>query len=129
MSEAAASRTQALAGNEVSLTGVLISRESLRYTPAGIPVVDAVLAHQSEVVHAGQPRTLEFDIAVSFAGPVAGRVDSLMPGTTIAAAGFIAPRRRQSKSLVLHVTRFAEIDSSSPGRPAGAIEPTDESKR
>jgi primosomal replication protein N len=129
LSGAAASRTQPGAGNEVSLTGILVSREALRYTPAGIPVVDAVLAHRSEVAHAGQPRQLEFDLAVSFAGPVAGRADALVPGTAIAAGGFIAPRRRHSKSLVLHVTRFVEVDASGLARRSDAIERTDESKR
>ena len=89
---------------------MVVARESLRYTPAGIPVVDATLAHRSEVIHAGQPRQLEFDIAISFAGPVAGLADALAAGSAIEASGFIAPRRRQAKSLVFHVTRFTELE-------------------
>jgi primosomal replication protein N len=99
--------------NQLRLTGELVERESLRYTPAGIPILDARLAHRSEVVQAGHPRQLEFDVALSFSGSIAQRADGLRLGQAIDASGFLAPRRRQSKSLVLHVTRYAELGPAS----------------
>lgn len=99
--------------NEVGLTGELVGRETLRYTPAGIPVLEARLAHRSEVIHAGHPRQVEFDIALNFSGPIAQRANALGLGQAIRASGFLAPRRRQSKTLVLHVTRYAELRSPS----------------
>jgi len=95
--------------NEVTLTGELVGRELLRYSPAGIPLLDARLAHRSEVSQAGHVRQIEFDIALIFAGPMAQRAESLRLGQAISASGFLAPRRRQSKTVVLHVTRFAEL--------------------
>ncbi|MCM5572131.1 primosomal replication protein N [Burkholderiaceae bacterium FT117] len=99
--------------NEIRLTGELVGRETLRYTPAGIPILDARLAHRSEVTQAGQRRQVEFDIALSFSGPAAQRADGLRLGQAIAAFGFLAPRRKLSKTLVLHVTRFAELEPTS----------------
>ncbi|NLD69543.1 MAG: primosomal replication protein N [Limnobacter sp.] len=95
--------------NEVTLSGELVERALLRYTPAGIPILDARLAHRCEVAQAGQRRQVEFDIALSFAGPMAYSADDLQLGQSISATGFLAPRRRQSKTLILHVTRFAPL--------------------
>ena len=95
--------------NEVTLSGELVERALLRYTPAGIPILDARLAHRCEVAQAGHRRQVEFDIALSFAGPMAQSADGLQLGQAISASGFLAPRRRQSKTLVLHVTRFAPL--------------------
>jgi primosomal replication protein N len=96
--------------NEVTLSGELVGREMLRYTPAGIPILDAKLAHRSEVSQAGHRRQVEFDVALSFAGPMAQSAERLQLGQAISASGFLAPRRRLSKTLVLHVTRFAELE-------------------
>jgi primosomal replication protein N len=98
--------------NEVTLSGELVARELLRYTPAGIPILDARLAHRCEVSEAGHRRQVDFDIALSFAGPMAHRADGLNLGEAISASGFLAPRRRQSKTLVLHVTRFASLQTT-----------------
>ena len=102
----------ALASNRVELSGVLVEREALRYTPAGIAMLNARLSHGSEVREAGQPRQVEFDVAVRFAGSIAARADRLALGQQVLVIGFLAPRRRQSKSLVLHVTDFASTDRS-----------------
>jgi len=90
----------------VQLSGTLTEREALRYTPAGIAVLGARLCHRSEAAEAGQPRQLEFDVALRFAGAVAARADRLQLGESILVDGFLAPRRRQSKSLVVHVAEF-----------------------
>lgn len=67
----------------------------------------ARLSHRSEAVEAGHARRLEFEVALRFAGAVAARADRLQLGESIRVEGFLAPRRRQSKSLIVHVTEFA----------------------
>lgn len=99
--------------NQVRLTGELVGKETLRYTPAGIPILDARLAHRCELTQAGHRRQVEFDIALSFSGPIAQRADGLRLGQAIDAIGFLAPRRKQSKTLTLHVTRYAALDPAS----------------
>ncbi len=100
------------AANRIELSGVLVEREALRYTPAGIAMLDARLSHDSEVHEAGHPRRLEFELALRFAGAIAARAEGLAPGARILVTGFLAPRRRQSRTLVLHVTGFASQDRS-----------------
>ncbi|MCO5106562.1 MAG: primosomal replication protein N [Burkholderiaceae bacterium] len=102
----------ATTANRVELSGVLVEREALRYTPAGVAMLNARLSHGSEVREAGHPRQLEFEVAVRFAGSIAARADRLALGEQVLVTGFLAPRRRQSKSLVLHVTDFASPDRS-----------------
>jgi len=99
--------------NRVQLSGTLTEREALRYTPAGIAMLGARLSHRSEATEAGQSRQLEFDVALRFAGAIAARADRLQLGASILVDGFLAPRRRQSKSLVVHVTEFAPAPTSS----------------
>ena len=42
--------------NEVVIDGRLLKRSALRYTPAGIPVVDLLLGHISNQIEAGGRR-------------------------------------------------------------------------
>ena len=91
---------------------MLVEREALRYTPAGIAKLNARLSHGSEAIEAGHARQLEFELPVRFAGAIAARADRLALGEQLLVTGFLAPRRRQSKSLVLHVTDFASSGRS-----------------
>ncbi|HEY0877740.1 MAG TPA: primosomal replication protein N [Zeimonas sp.] len=102
----------------MQLSGTLTEREALRYTPAGIAMLGARLSHRSETVEAGHPRQLEFDVSLRFAGAIAARADRLQLGEAISIDGFLAPRRRLSKSLVVHVTEF--ITELAPAADRGA---------
>ncbi len=121
MTANAAVHTQPDAVNRVQLSGVLSERESLRYTPAGIAMLKARLSHRSEALEAGHHRLLEFDVSLTFAGSLAARADRLQLGQAISVDGFLAPRRRQSKALVLHVTDFAVV-TTRPEQGADGIE-------
>ena len=54
--------------NRVELDGVLISSRGLRYTPAGIPVFEGVLAHRSTQTEAGAERRIEFELGIKSLG-------------------------------------------------------------
>jgi len=98
--------------NIVTVQAMLTSREMLRYTPAGIPVVDALLTHQSLQTEAGHARQVEFELPARFAAEQAERIARVDLGTAIDATGFLAPRRKGSRALQLHVTRFGFSDQS-----------------
>ncbi|MBU6272934.1 MAG: primosomal replication protein N [Betaproteobacteria bacterium] len=100
----------ATAANRLRLQARLIASDGLRHTPAGIPVVDATLAHQSAQSEAGLARTVELELATRFAGALAVRVATLPMGVALRVEGFLAPRRRQSRQLVLHVNEFELIE-------------------
>jgi len=42
--------------NQTQLSAVVVQVQSLRYTPAGIPAVNLVLEHESQIVELDTPR-------------------------------------------------------------------------
>ncbi len=89
--------------NQVNLQARILEIGALRYTPAGMPVLDLVLAHESEVIEAGLPRRVELTIAAKAIGETGQKMASLAPGTEIRACGFLAPIRKNATKLVLHI--------------------------
>jgi primosomal replication protein N len=98
--------------NRLTLTATMVERDMLRYTPAGIPVLDARISHASCQNEAAVAREVGFEMAVVFAGKLA-ETASLMPvGQDLELSGFLAARRKLSKSLVMHVTECCPCESN-----------------
>jgi primosomal replication protein N len=105
--------------NRVEITGVVTELQSLRYTPAGIPVVEFRLAHESERAEAGARRKVHAEIdAVAFeaqarllaAGPGGNAPGAL--GRLLKAEGFLCAKNRRSRKPVLHVTNMEFIEGN-----------------
>ena len=92
--------------NQLQFIATIAEREILRYTPAGVPIVSAVLLHSSQQNEAGVPRLVEFEIAAIVAGEISGRFSQAELGGTFKFTGFLARKSRNSKSLVFHLTDF-----------------------
>ncbi len=92
--------------NHVTLTARLIERDTLRYTPAGLPVTEAVFSHEGEVTEAGVIRQLNIEVETITLGALAQRVQALALGTPVKLTGFLAPRSRRSRKLRIHITDF-----------------------
>src|SRR5687768_7854557 len=99
---------------------MIAEREVLRYTPAGVPIVNAKLQHESEQVEAGVVRKVEFEMAAIAAGEISGRFSRAPLGKVIAFTGFLARRNRNSKGLVFHVTDFETSLADTPDTDTGA---------
>ena len=82
----------------------------MRYTPSGMPVVDCVLHHQSQISEAGQLRMVDLEApAVAFES-VAQRLAACRLDEVYRFTGFVANRSRKSKRTVFHITA---LESSS----------------
>ncbi|GAB3553350.1 primosomal replication protein N [Noviherbaspirillum agri] len=92
--------------NQLRLIATIVERDVLRYTPAGIPIVSAKLHHASDLVEAGIPRQVEFEVAAIVAGELSGRFNQVELGAKLLLTGFLARKNRNSKTLVFHVTDF-----------------------
>jgi primosomal replication protein N len=92
--------------NELRFTGLIAEREAIRYTPAGLPIVNALLQHGSQQVEAGIARQTEFEIAAVAAGEISGRFSGAPLGGAYEFSGFLARKSRNSKSLVFHIIDF-----------------------
>ena len=87
----------------------MVTREPLRYSPAGIPIAAVQLLHQSWQSENGAPRQAAVEIELVAIGVLAVKLDAVLPGQRITASGFLANRNRRSRRVVLHVNEF-EID-------------------
>lgn len=92
--------------NQLQFVATIAEREILRYTPAGVPIVEARLLHSSQQTEAGIPRLVEFEIAAIAAGEISGRFNQAELGGAFRFTGFLARKGRNGKSLVFHLTDF-----------------------
>jgi len=98
------------ASNRTELSGTLLERGNLRYTPAGIPVIEFRIAHQSEQIEAAASRRVECEIACVALGPIALLLKESSPGCALTAEGFLASRSLKQKTPVLHVTNIEFVE-------------------
>ena len=83
----------------------------MRYTPAGIPVIEFRVGHLSTQTEAGAERRVECEMVCVALGTPALLLKESSPGVPLTVSGFLAARSLKVKAPVLHVTtiEFAEI--------------------
>jgi primosomal replication protein N len=78
----------------------------LRFTPAGVPVVEFKIDHESEQDEAGSKRKITAEVtAVAFEAQ-ARLVAKAKPGSGVKLEGFLGAKSKRSKRIVLHVTNI-----------------------
>ena len=92
--------------NRFELTATLIQRDVIRYTPSGMPAIDCVLLHVSEMAEAGQLRQVSLEAPAIAFESVAQRLAGSALDATYCFTGFVANRSRKSKRTVFHITQF-----------------------
>lgn len=92
--------------NQVQLSGVLFSKEAVRYTPAGFEVFEGTFHHRTRLMEGVQERTVEFDFPAVAYRDVASQLNALSRGQKIRIRGFFAPRSMRSTRLIVHITEF-----------------------
>lgn len=93
--------------NELRLIATIAERAVLRYTPAGVPIVGAILMHSSQQEEARVDRLVQFEITALAAGEISGKVASAELGAAYRFEGFLARKNRNSKALVFHIIDFS----------------------
>ena len=88
--------------NQVKLTARIAEASPLRYTPAGIPALNLVLEHESEVVEGGVTRKVKLTLRAVAFGTLAEATGQLELGKPHLMTGFLI-NARTSKSLVFHI--------------------------
>jgi len=93
-------------GNTVSnffqLAARIAEASPLRYTPAGIPALNLVLVHESEVEEAGVTRQVKLTVRAVAFGALAETSAKSELGKLQLFTGFLI-NARTSKSLVFHI--------------------------
>jgi len=85
---------------------VISQLKALRYTPAGVPVVEFRLKHESEREEAGAKRKVSAEIdAIAFEAQAHLLAKSAL-GRPLRAEGFLCAKSKRSQKAVLHVTNI-----------------------
>ena len=84
----------------------------MRYTPAGIPAVEFKLRHESEQAEAGGKRNVIAEMPAIAFESLARLIAAAKPGAGARLEGFLAPKTKRSKRLVLHVTNIEFIEGT-----------------
>jgi primosomal replication protein N len=92
--------------NRLLISGALIQVDPLRYSPAGVPIAEAVIAHRSSQAVAGQPRQVECELTVQASGTLATQLAQLTSGTQVRLEGALNRRSVNSRQLILILNRF-----------------------
>lgn len=87
--------------NRICLDAVIAAIDTLRYTPASVPILDLTLEHQSEQQEAGQMRKSAFTIDAKIIGEAARQ--HYQVGDVVRVAGFLNLRNPRYPKLILHI--------------------------
>ena len=96
--------------NRLVLAATLVERGAVRYTPAGLPALDMLLKHASEVSEDGQPRKISLEIKAVAIGAITRPAGAIALGGSANFAGFLGATRN-GRGLVFHLTA---IEPSAP---------------
>ncbi|GGY27295.1 primosomal replication protein N [Paludibacterium paludis] len=89
--------------NRLVLTATVEREDILRYTPAGVPVLDMWLRHHSRQQEAGVERDVICEIQGIMAGDACREWAGKLAGQTVRVSGFISQRSLRNSRLVLHI--------------------------
>ena len=93
--------------NLIKLTARILQVQPLRYTPAGIPVLDVVLQHESWQEENGQRCLVSFEIPARILGKQAEEWH-YRQDTMVEAEGFLAQRSKRFPRPILRIQNIKE---------------------
>ena len=92
--------------NQLRIRAKVVAKSALRYTPAGVAVLEASFEHEGNVTEAAVDRALKFEFAAIALGAAAQSLDREPLGSTLVLQGFIAPRSHRTMRLLVHITEY-----------------------
>ena len=92
--------------NRIVLCGRLIELDTLRHTPAGVPVVKFRIQHDSTQTEGRGERKVSCEIAAVAFEREAKLLAAAKPGSMLTATGFLAAKSQTSRIPVLHATQI-----------------------
>jgi primosomal replication protein N len=101
--------------NRTEISGRIVERSAMRWTPAGLPALDLKLGHESMQVEAGIQRRVQALVKAKAIGVVAQRLDTQDIGSLWRFSGFLASPGNpfadttRAKSVAFHIIDFQPI--------------------
>ncbi|MDP1862890.1 MAG: primosomal replication protein N [Thiobacillus sp.] len=92
--------------NRLVISGALIQVDPVRYSPAGVPITEAVIQHSSSQEVASQARQVECELTIQASGTLAQQLAQLATGTQVKLEGALNRRSVKSRQLILILNRI-----------------------
>jgi primosomal replication protein N len=93
--------------NQLQLSAVVVQVQSLRYTPAGIPALNIVLEHESQVLEMDTPRLVKLQLRAVAFGSQAEILSRQGLDSVCEFHGFLT-NARNGKGVVFHIQDFSK---------------------
>ena len=94
--------------NQIDLTAGIAELSPLRYTPAGIPAINFILEHESEVLEAGIQRQVKLTVKAVAFGTLAEQAVKFPLCKPFRFTGFLT-NARTTKGVVFHIQALHPI--------------------
>ncbi|WP_090699238.1 primosomal replication protein N [Nitrosomonas aestuarii] len=95
--------------NQAIICGEAIRIGVLRYTPAGVPVINFVVRHTSRQMEANITRQINCELPTVAIGATAKTISEMRNGNNIKVTGFLNRKSHTNQQLVLHVDSITQI--------------------
>ncbi|MDP1559742.1 MAG: primosomal replication protein N [Nitrosomonas sp.] len=95
--------------NQTIVCGKVVRLGELRYTPAGVAVIEFEISHNSHQIEAGLSRQIICDISAVALAQMAITVAKIEMDSMVRLTGFLAKKNRMSQQLVLHINNVVQL--------------------
>ena len=102
--------------NQTIICGEIIKLAELRYTPAGVAIIEFSIRHQSNQLNAALLRQVTCDIPAIAFEQMAMTIVKFEIGYRVKLTGFLMKKSQKSQQLVLHVNNVVQLLSENKGR-------------
>ena len=92
--------------NHFTLTAILVSKDAIRFTPAGIPVMHCQLEHSGQAIEVGVARKIQMNVEAIAMGPIQKDLEQMDLGAKAVFEGFLAPKTLRNQRLVFHINHI-----------------------
>jgi len=94
--------------NRLELVAQIDSISFLRYSPAGVPVIDFMLFHETAVIEADQSRKVQLKLKSIAMGILAEKISNFQLGSNWFFKGFLSSTKNM-KSIVYHIQEIHTV--------------------
>lgn len=95
--------------NQTVISGKITRLGTLRYTPAGAPVIDFEINHTSQQIEAGLTRRVVCEVSAVALAQIANDISGMKIDCAVKLTGFLTNKNRMSRQLILHVNNVVQL--------------------
>ena len=93
--------------NQLSFQGILLNRQPVRFSPAGIAICEGIIGHRSWQIENSQKRLVQMDLPFIIVGHSLSQMVQLIKiNEKIWASGFLAKKSLKSSKIIFHINEL-----------------------